>query len=404
MHLADAAYQGRAGELVDLMHKPGRTEASREGILAHLLAFTGNYIGRRTYMMIGDTTHYPLVWPLIIGDTAAGKGTSLAPVRRCFSRLDETYSTINIEPGLGSGEGLIERLSPKDDEDGNTVYPDPRLIVIEQEFTSVLRKGNREGSVLAQTLQNAWDGAPLGSLNRSTNALRAPEHHVTVVGHITPRGFESEVKPSDLSNGFINRLLPIKVHTQAAVSRPAGMSSSDLDSAVAILRDSFSAAPHGEHSHTDSYWQTWDRTHEFYRVSGDDQTAEALGRARPQVHRVAMVYALLDGAQQIGVPHLEAARALVDYSMWTVRDQFTDREVDRMAKVRAWVEKNGPGTSRDVRRAAWGGRHASSPNARDWFDSVVERGELVPFSGEWNSPRWVPGREANDANRGIHAA
>jgi hypothetical protein len=55
------------------------------------------------------------------------------------------------------------------------------------------------------------------------------------------------------------------------------------------------------------------------------------GRAAPQVVRLSMLYALLDGSTQIGSVHLEAALALWEYSEDSVRYLFSERTGDRLA-------------------------------------------------------------------------
>lgn len=378
MPMPNEAYLGTAGELVALMHKEGKTEANKDAVLIQLLAFVGNYVGNDKYVMIGNDKHQPIIWPVIVGETAAGKGTSLGAVRRVFSALDRTYMSTNLVAGVGSGEGIIEKLSPKPDDDGVEVYPDPRLLVIEEEFTSVLRRSKRDGSTLSQTLMLAWDGKPLGSLTRKDDTS-VIDHNTTVIGHVTPRGLEGELSAADFSNGMVNRLTFLRVGVKAAIARPAGMTEEEVAEAVSILRRVFTARS-GEYALTSSAWEAWELNHAKFRQTGDTKADEALGRTRPQVFRLALIYALLDESNVIDHRHMRAAAAVVIESIGVVRGLFGDDDAIRFEKVLKRFEKgSGPMPPREIRRIAFGGARQAQTDARDWLQSLVDDGRLVRF-------------------------
>lgn len=100
--------------------------------------------------------HDARVWPLIVGTTSSGaKGTSRATVQRVIGaavkRLDVSPQ---MRAGLSSGEGLIESVrDASGDEDSDKFDPgvdDKRLLVIEPEFASVLKRANRKGTRLVR--------------------------------------------------------------------------------------------------------------------------------------------------------------------------------------------------------------------------------------------------------------
>ena len=380
MNLPEQAYLGAAGELMTLMHKEGRTEADKDATLLQLLAMVGNYIGKDAYVMLGNDKQQPIIWPVIVGETTAGKGTSLGAVRRVFRALDPIYAVNNFSGGIGSGEGIIEKLSPQKDDDGIEQWPDSRLWVVEEEFTSVLRKAKRDGSTLSQTLMLAWDGRPLGSLTRKDTG-NIPEHNVTVISHVTPGGLEAELSTTDFANGFVNRLTFMRVGVKPAVARPAGMTPDELDAAVAILRRVFTAR-RGEYELTERAWDSWEYNHLHFRPVGDTKETEALGRARPQVFRLALIYAILDGSNVIDHRHMAAGAAVVVRSMSDVRRTFGDEDSDRFKKVVLKFEAGaGPMTPREVRRIAFGGARHAGTDAKDWWNSIIADGALVKVDG-----------------------
>lgn len=380
MTMPEQAYLGAAGELVNLMHKEGKTEADKDAVLIQLLAMVGNYVGKDTYMMIGDDKQQPIIWPVIVGETTAGKGTSLGAVRRVFRALDPIYSVNNFSGGIGSGEGIIEKLSPVKDDEGIEQWPDSRLWVVEEEFTSVLRKSKRDGSTLSQTLMLAWDGRPLGALTRKDSG-NIPEHNITVIGHATPNNLNAELSSSDFSSGFVNRLTFLRVGVKPAVARPVGMNPGEVQQAADILRRVF-AARRGEYALTEKAWESWEKNHYKFRPTGDTKDAQALGRLRPQVFRLALIYAILDESNVIDYRHMGAAAAVVIRSMTDVRGMFNDEDSERLDKVRKMFEKKGYAQpEREIRRAAYGGNRASNPDAKDWFKSLVEDRALIRVDG-----------------------
>ena len=385
MRLRNDAHQGRAGELVSLMVKPGTTEAGPEAVLVQLLAMFGGYVGHDAYVRIADDKHFPVISPLIIGTTGSGKGTSLGPVRRVFTEYSQSFTTDNISYGLGSGEGLIERLM-KLSEDGTT----PRLVVIETEYAAVFRKARRESSILGQVLRQAWDGTPMHVPNRGQNALSVDEHHVPVIGHVTPKELTSETTPEDIRGGTLNRMLMVRTHPQPAVADPRGMSRTDVETAARIISDSLRAIRPGEYRHTSEYSRYWNSVHASYRHIGDSVVDALMGRSRAYVHRLALVYALIDGAAVIGLPHLKAALALVDYAEESARETFAPAVAEKdLEKVRDLILREGPRTASEIKHRVWGGSKYGESHGK--FDALVDQGFLVAGAGK----RWVLGESGN---------
>jgi hypothetical protein len=93
------------------------TEADPVAVLVTFLATAGCYLvnGRShagfPHVWIGDTEHPPRIWPVLAGATADGrKGTADAIVRRILAAADQGFLNGNVESGLTSGSGLIERV------------------------------------------------------------------------------------------------------------------------------------------------------------------------------------------------------------------------------------------------------------------------------------------------------
>jgi hypothetical protein len=187
--LADDAFYGLAGEVA--AGAAPYTEADPAAVLVTFLATAGCYLvsGRShagfPHVWIGDTEHPPRIWPVLAGATADGrKGTADAIVRRILAAADLGFLNGNVESGLTSGSGLIERVRDPsgDDVPAKLQHPgvtDKRLLVVEHEFGGTLRRASRDGNDLSERMREAWDGRPLSTMSRSANRMRATgaPHH-----------------------------------------------------------------------------------------------------------------------------------------------------------------------------------------------------------------------------------
>jgi hypothetical protein len=134
---------------------------------------------------------------MVVGETAKGrKGTAWNHVKQILHRADPFWGSELNQSGLASGEGVIHHVrDPReqkvsDAKNGQThvtlVDPgvtDKRLLVIEQEFASVLNVMERDRNTLSSLLRLAWDGAPLGNMSKNTGE-RATGAHISLMGHI----------------------------------------------------------------------------------------------------------------------------------------------------------------------------------------------------------------------------
>ncbi len=314
------------------------TEADPVGILVSLLTGISADIGPacinnpRPYVRIGNDRHPLLVWGFLLGRTSTGRkggATSTAELflaRACLSYL--AYAT----SGLSSGEGLIERV--RDDEGGD----DKRLLVIETEFGSVMARMKREGSTLATTLRQAWDGGRLSVMNRKR--YTASDAHIAVLAHITPREFRMRLAESDMAGGTYNRFLPVYVERSQRLPRPKGVDEQAADQLSTGLSDKLAAAygTYGEIGMTGEADKLWcgELYDEFTPDAEDEAWAEFTTRAAAYCLRIAALYAVLDGRRDMGKDDLAAAGALVRYSLASARyvldGMHRDPRMDRLIR------------------------------------------------------------------------
>ena len=302
-------YHELIGEIVKTISP--HTEADPVAILSQLLVAFGAAVGRRAWFQVEATRHAPNEFMLLVGDSSrARKGSSWDHVRRLIADLDPSLEP-RILTGLSSGEGLI--WSVRDPTAQDPGHSDQRLLVIEPEFASVLKVASREISTLSPTLRSGWDGRPLAILTRAAPA-RASSAHIAVIGHITQNELRRHITQLELANGYLNRILIIACRRQRLL--PEGGQHDPL-AATGLPRLLAATITHaqttGEVRLDPDARELW---HHAYRRLAEQQpdgiVAQITARAEAHTIRLALIYALADGQQQISLPHLTAALALHD--------------------------------------------------------------------------------------------
>lgn len=388
--LRSIAYQGLAGEIVTEVTP--YTEADPAAMLATLLAGSGSLAGRKAHVFAGDTEHPARLWPLIIGKTAGGmKGTSWAAILRVLLAADPLMGP-RIAKGLSTGEGLIEAVrdpvGEPDDKYFDEGVLDKRLLLVEPEFASVLSRGSRDGNTLMTTLREAWDGGTLRTMSRKSSQLKATDPHIVLIGHITPRELKIKLTEDQLVGGTMNRLLPVLSKRSKKLPDGGGTPEETVRKLGARLRDALDATVTvGRMERTQAAATYW-RAEAYDRLTSDHfpdgPVAQILARAVPQVLRLSVAYALLDGSREIGIEHLQAAEALwsfVEDSVWYVFGGGTGNpDLDRL---KTFVEAAG---SDGADRTSINNECFSKHRTKAEIDSLIA--DLLALGGyeEWQQP------------------
>ena len=305
-----AAYNGLAGAVAETIAP--HTEADPVAILGQLLVAAGSVVGRGAWFEVEATRHHPNEFVVLVGDSAkARKGSSWDHVARALSKADPGFAA-RVHTGLATGEGLIWAVRDPSGTDPGAL--DKRLLVVETEFASVLKATGRYINTLSPVLRNAWDGRALQTLTR-TNPARATGAHVSVIGHITAVELAAQLNSVEVANGFLNRFALLacrRVRLLPEGGSPDPLSGTGLDDELAsAIKAARGAGQVRFGIDARAYW--WD-TYPALSEAGDGLAGSMCARAEAHVLRLALVYALLDGATAISAPHLDAALALWAYA------------------------------------------------------------------------------------------
>jgi hypothetical protein len=342
------AYLGIAGDFIRLVAP--HTEGDPCALLVAFLTVVGSIMGRSAYLPVGPTMHYPNLFSVIVAETSKGrKGTVMAEAKRFAKMIDPTIST-RMLGGLSSGEGLIEavRDARRDDspaKESRSPIPqlvdngvsDKRLLVTESEMGQALQAAGRDGNTLSATLRMAWDGDELRTLARSNkNVCREP--HISIFGNITLDELQRLLTSTDRNNGFGNRFLWVCARRSQELPWGGNVDDAALQELAARASHVLDAATYyGRCGWVPDAASLWAR--EYGRLSsGRAGLSGAMSaRAEAQTLRIALIYAVLDGCNNIDVHHLRASLEVWRYCQDSVDYCFGsasgDTTVDRILNM-----------------------------------------------------------------------
>jgi hypothetical protein len=322
--LPEQARYGLLGEIVAAWEP--ETEAHPAALLASFLVMFGNAAGRGPrgpHMLHAGAEHRLNLNMLVVGATARSrKGTSRALAESTFRNVDATWLEDCNVSGFGSGEALIEavrdpRRTGKKDKEGNDIIEpgvtDKRLLITEGEFTRIIAVMQRDGSTLSAILRDAWDGRPL-QIKTRVNPAKATGAHISVLAHITAEELQRHIDRTELVNGFLNRFILVHVHRTKLLPM-GGNPPPNLASLTGKLREALFTATNytGRMHFSPAAEQMWVAEYANLERERPGLINFLTTRAAPQVLRLAMIYAAVDGSRAIEPAHLTAALAFWSY-------------------------------------------------------------------------------------------
>jgi hypothetical protein len=348
--LAEEGFYGLAGEMVRTIEP--HSEADPAAILIQLLIAFGNVAGRNVYFRVGADAHYMNLYGVVVGETAKGrKGASWSVVLQQLGSCDSTWAGSRIASGLSTGEGLIwavrdpiEELEPVKDPKTKKIIDyqkkitdegesDKRLLVVEPEFSRVLKAAEREANTLSDVLRQGWESGNLRVLTRS-RPVRATEAHISLIGHITRAELMRNLATTEMANGFCNRDLWICSKRSKLLPDGGELHKVNMGALRSRLSEALELARNArELTRDEEASELW---HDVYsQLSGERPGlfGAVTSRAEAQVLRLSCLYALLDRSPVVGMRHLVAALAVWQYCEESARYIFGDSLGDTTADL-----------------------------------------------------------------------
>lgn len=346
--LAPEAFHGLAGEVARAIEP--HSEADPAALLVQFLVGFGNMAGRNAHAVAGADRHYENLFCVLVGESSRGrKGSAWSAIRHLLAASDSHWAEKRCESGLSSGEGVvwavrdpIEEREPIRDRNTKrvTAYEtvvtdqgeaDKRLMVVEPEFASVLRVGERDGNTLTAVLRQAWDAGNISTLTKNRKA-RATNAHISLIGHITKTELLKYLSSTEAANGFGNRFLWVCVRRSKLLPEGGQLHTVDfapiirhLDQAVRFARTA------GELRRDEEARELWCEVYPRLTQDRLGLFGAVTSRAEALVLRLSLLYAVLDGCPEIRVPHLAAALEVWRYCEDSARFIFGDALGDQTA-------------------------------------------------------------------------
>jgi hypothetical protein len=391
--MSDEAYVGIAGDVVRAIEP--HTEADPVALLVTLLTYVGNLIGRGPHVLVDGAHHSGRLFSLLTGKSSRSrKGTSERHIRSLLELVEPEW-THRVVSGLSSGEGLVYHVRDAVTVDGKLIdegIADKRLMVVETEFASVLRRMNWRGSTLSTELRAAWDGGTLQTLTKNS-PVRATGAHISVLAHVTARELRHELTDTEAANGFANRFLIHHVSRSQFLPRGGRM---DTVNRVPLIRD-LRASVEFARSIDRLEWgesgaMLWDGVYADLTADLPGLVGALTARVEAHAIRLAVLYALLDRSNRIEPRHLKPALAIVDHAVGSVRHIFADATGNTLAnRILAHLDKAPGGELKQSELYRKLGAHTDSGLIEDANELLQSLGRArVEFRDTGGRPaKWV---------------
>src|SRR5260221_3737358 len=337
------AFYGIAGEVTKIICEG--TELMPEAVLSQFLCIVGNMMGRGLHKN-QEGRHSTVINLAVVGSTANGaKGGSLRAVKLLIHNIDSTYSIDKLRGGHNSPEALLAEICDEATglgKDGPIIVeaevPDKRLVVVEEELTRLFAVNGRNGSGMSEMLRLFYDAPRMVAAPSRRSKLKSTCPHVSVLGHVTPERLKHSMPTVEVFNGLANRFMYIASQRTASIPEPADVdwSREDLNLKVQYLQKVVREFHPNEESITNPEFPfiftasgkaKWYELYHQYSAQAASKSGMAgamVARAKATVLRLAMIYAGLDLTQEIQKEHFEAAAALWEYSLASVKWAFCE--------------------------------------------------------------------------------
>jgi len=245
---------------------------------------------------------------------------------------------------------------------------------------ATMRAFQRQGNTLSTILRTAWDGITLEPLTKREK-IKATDPHICIVAHVTRRELDELLTTSDLWNGFANRFLWNLVRRRAEVPFPEPMSDDDVTrlatevARVVEYAHSKGGTSSAEMRMSNSAGDHWAAVYPELTRDYPGILGAVTARAEAQTLRLAMTFALLDGADLVSLQHIECALAFWRYAHDSASYLFGEAELDPVAQVILKALATGPKTQTEIRDLF--GRHQPSDRLVAVLGDLQERGRIT---------------------------
>lgn len=283
------------------------SEAADGYLFGAYLVLAGLALGRQARLDLGFDV-FPNVYVALVGDSGRSrKSTAQGFGRSLLRELDEG---IEHSLGVGSPEGLVKLFV----DDAKR----PRRVLLDcGELTSLIRKGAAEATRgLLPMIVDLYDCPPSTRLPNAKTDLEGRDPYLCIVGGTTVEWFAGSLSVQDARAGFAGRFMLFTGRPKGPIPWPPPADLTARSEAVAILRNA-----RDRHATPKTYplatnarevWAQW-----YYAEKArpyPSETLEVIAQRLPLfAWKLALVFAALEGCEEVTREHLAAGIAFADY-------------------------------------------------------------------------------------------
>lgn len=216
---------------------------------------------------------------------------------------------------------------------------------------------------------------------------------LSMVAHITPPELERDFDRVDLMSGYGNRFLFCWTQRTKDLPIEEPLTEDDWNQfvppMVSALAFGHDQAPE-DYDFTAAAWELWQEEVSAWKRDrlGSPMTKALKSRFRPQVRRLAVIYAVSDQKKVIDTPHLRAALAVWQYSVQTIefclaeqydetRDLIGDQDAYRIFML---LKARGELSNEDIAKAL--GKHMTSDRRSKALEHLQRLGLVSSRTGD----------------------
>ncbi len=291
------------------------TEGAKVGVMATLMAAFSAYLGPHVRVETGRGTSPLATWFVLIGKSGIGrKGATARISMPVINKAFPAFARHNVISGIpATGLGLMTTLN---EHGGNPVF------VLEEEGDTFISNAKRDVKV-GVYLRKGWDGEAIAHKTAKADFV-VEEPHFGFVMHVQPKNWGAISGSKDATGGTFNRFLAILVRKSKDVPVFNGPDSTETVATVAKLLKEMGiwAASRETVKVPNDVAEVFEAYHRplCEALTEDNETlSEMAERSLAYLIRVAALYALGDGRDEVSVEDLDSALALVRYAVASVR-------------------------------------------------------------------------------------
>ncbi len=281
------------------------TEAADEFHYLALVTVLGTAFGRSVVLHCGRPV-YLNAYAILVGPTGDRKSTAAQLALDLLARVAPQALLLN---GVGSQEGLMERMACAESSGGRTLW-------YVDEMASLLKKARRESSGgLIEFITEIFHCPDFKTHATRSKSIHLQSPTLSILAGSTPTWLEAALQQDDILGGFANRFVYVTGHAKPDNAMPSRPDPQAMERLVAWTKQAM-LAPAREIGWSPQAREAWNCFYVEWRrsVAGcSEQVSALLRRIDLYVLKFAVLAAVMDGVAEISQTHLTAAVALGRY-------------------------------------------------------------------------------------------